>query len=74
MQEVEENLAVVHNSICAIAILLAIYLGAALLILRDTIRQSIQVFLSPASQAQSDETTKPSAGSGASIQGTSASH
>ncbi|KRB87579.1 hypothetical protein [Noviherbaspirillum sp. Root189] len=74
MHEMEENLSVIHSSICAIAILLAIYLGAALLILRDTIWESIRGLLRPASQATPDEATKTVAGSGVSIQGTRASH
>lgn len=70
MYELEENLSVVYDFICAIAILLAIYLGAALSILHDTVRKSIRVLLGRASQPHPDELSTPSTGPSASIQET----
>ena len=74
MHELEENLSAVYVFICIIAILLAIYLCAALSILRNTVRESISLVLGRTLQPLAKDAGKPSTGSSAAIHETGTTH
>jgi hypothetical protein len=74
MHEMEENLSVVYTFICVTAVLLVVYLGAVLLIWRETLWESVRTFLLPSLPVQPDEAGKSTPVPGNPIQGTRASH